>query len=73
MVRLPVGKEDKKMITVMDKTVFFVCSMLSTVMIYSFVELIITLKKEHAIEAIILLWAIMYIAFTYPRHRKDYT
>lgn len=61
------------MITVMDKAIMFVCSMLSTVMVYSFIELIRTSETEHAIGTIVLLWAVLYIIFTYPKHRKDYT
>jgi hypothetical protein len=59
--------------TVMDKTVFFVCSMLSTAMGWSFMKLLITADTQYAISALILLWAVIYIAATYPKHRKDYT
>ncbi len=61
------------MMKVMDKTVMFVCSMLSFAMGYSFIELIITSDTQYAIGTITLLWAVLYIAFTYPKHRKDYT
>lgn len=61
------------MITVMDKTIIFVCSMLSMATIWSFIELLITSETEHTIGTIVLLWAVVYIAFTYPKHRKDYT
>ena len=58
---------------VMDKAIMFVCSMLSTAMVYSLIELLRTSKGEHAIGAISLLCAVIYIAATYPKHRKDYT
>jgi len=58
---------------VMDKTVTFVCLMLSIVTIFSFVELLITSDIQWAISVITLLWAILYITFTYPKNRKDYS
>ena len=61
------------MITVMDKTVMFVCSMLSTALVWSLIELFRTSDEKHIVGAIMLLWAVAYIAFTYPKHRKDYT
>jgi hypothetical protein len=42
-------------------------------MVYSLIELIRTSSGEHAIGAIVLLWAVVYMAVTYPKHRKDYT